>query len=317
MNRIDRITAILILLQTKRVIKSYEIAERFDVSIRTIYRDIRTLEEAGIPVGSEAGLGYFLCEGYSLPPVMFTKEEASSLLTAEKLVEKFTDTSVNKYFKSALDKIKAILSNKDKDFMESLDSQIEILYTDPAHREDFPNNFLTDIQQTLANKKVIVIDYLALYNDKISKNRTVEPIGLCYYAYAWHLIAFCRLRKDYRDFRLDRIMNLHVTDERYDIINKKSLKQYWDELSRTTELQEIIIRFDKSIKSYLERPKYFYGFVDEKDKRSQVEMYFLINDLDYIGRWLLMHGDKAEIVKPDKLKTVMKKLVKTLKEKYL
>ena len=182
MNRIDRITAILILLQTKRVITSCEIADRFNISIRTVYRDIRTLEEAGIPVGSEAGLGYFLCEGYSLPPVMFTKHEASSLLTAEKLVEKFTDTSVNRHFKSALDKIKAVLSGKDKDFLENLGSHIKILFTDPVRRENFPNNFLTDIQQSLANKQVIIIDYLAMYNDKISKNRTVEPIGLCYYA---------------------------------------------------------------------------------------------------------------------------------------
>ncbi len=83
MNRIDRISAILILLQTKKIIKSYEIADRFNISIRTVYRDIRALEGAGIPVGSEAGTGYFLCEGYHLPPVMFTGEEASSLLTAD------------------------------------------------------------------------------------------------------------------------------------------------------------------------------------------------------------------------------------------
>lgn len=317
MNRIDRISAILILLQTKKIIKSYEIADRFNISIRTVYRDIRALEGAGIPVGSEAGTGYFLCEGYHLPPVMFTKEEASSLLTAEKLVEKFTDTSINRHYKSALDKIKSVLSGKEKDFLENLDSHIKILYAEPTPREDFPNNFLTDIQQALAQKQTIVIDYLALYNDKITKNRTIEPIGLCYYGFAWHLIGFCKLRNDYRDFRMDRIMKLTITDKRYDIKNKKTLKEYWEELSRTTDLEPVIVRFDKSIKSFLERPKYYYGFVDEKDAGTQVDMYFLVDSLSYIGRWLLMHGNKAKIIKPESLKTIMKELVKELNNHYL
>ncbi len=317
MNRIDRISAILILLQTKKIIKSYEIADRFNISIRTVYRDIRALEEAGIPVGAEAGTGYFLCEGYHLPPVMFTKEEASSLLTAEKLVEKFTDTSVNKYYKSALDKIKSVLSGKEKDFLENLDSHIKILYAEPTPREDLPNNFLTDIQRALAQKQAVIIDYLALYNDKITKNRVIEPIGLCYYGFAWHLIGFCKLRNDYRDFRMDRIMNLTVTDKKYNIKDKKTIKQYWEELERTTELEPVVVRFDKSIKSYLDRPKYYYGFVDEKNIDTQVEMHFLIDSLTYIGRWLLMHGSKAEIIKPDRLKTVMKELVTDLKNHYL
>ena len=112
-------------------------------------------------------------------------------------------------------------------------------------------------------------------------------------------------------------MNLTLTDENYDIKNKKSLKEYWNELARTTDLKPVIVRFDKSIKSYLERPKYYYGFVEEKDAESQVEMYFLIDDLHYIGRWLLMHGDKAEVVKPDRLKTIMLELVDELKNHYV
>ncbi len=317
MNRIDRISAILILLQTKRIIKSYEIADRFNISIRTVYRDIRALEEAGIPIGSEAGTGYFLCEGYHLPPVMFTKEEASSLLTAEKLVEKFTDTSVNKHYKSALDKIKSVLTGREKDFLENLDSHIKIMHADPGPQENLPNNFLTDIQRALGQKQAVIIDYLALHNDKITKNRTIEPIGLCYYGFAWHMIGFCKLRNDYRDFRMDRIMKLTVTDIKYDIRNKKTLKEYWEELARTAELETVVVRFDKSIKSYVDRPKYYYGFVDEKSAGSQVEMYFLIDSLPYIGRWLLMHGNKVKIIKPDRLKTIMKQLVNELKNHYL
>ncbi len=76
MNRIDRVTAILIQLQSKKIVRAQEIAERFSISLRTVYRDIKTLEEAGIPIAGEAGVGYSIMEGYRLPQVMFTKEEA-------------------------------------------------------------------------------------------------------------------------------------------------------------------------------------------------------------------------------------------------
>ena len=98
MNRIDRVSAILIHLQTKKFVTAEEIANRFEISKRTIYRDLKALEEAGVPLGAEPGKGYYLVDGYHLPPVMFTHEEASAMLTAEKMVEKLTDRSVSENF---------------------------------------------------------------------------------------------------------------------------------------------------------------------------------------------------------------------------
>ncbi|HEY8512458.1 MAG TPA: HTH domain-containing protein, partial [Cyclobacteriaceae bacterium] len=86
MNRIDRLTAILIHLQSKRLVKAEELASRFDISLRTVYRDVKALMEAGVPIGSEAGVGYFIVDGYHLPPVMFSQEEAGAMLLAGKLV---------------------------------------------------------------------------------------------------------------------------------------------------------------------------------------------------------------------------------------
>jgi len=100
-NRFDRISAILILLQTKKWITAGEIAQRYGVSVRTVYRDIRTLEEAGIPLGAEAGRGYFIVDGFHLPPVMFTPDEAGSLLMAGKLMEKMADQSIGRGFRWA------------------------------------------------------------------------------------------------------------------------------------------------------------------------------------------------------------------------
>ncbi len=312
MNRIDRISAILIMLQTKRVIKAEEIAKRFEISKRTVYRDIRALEEAGVPIGAEAGVGYYLTEGYHLPPVMFTKSEASSMLTAEKLVEKFTDHSIEKNFKSALDKIKSVLPLSDKDFLELLTPQIAILQHEISSGTDFPNNFLCDIQHALAAKRVLKVDYYAHYSDELTEGRMVEPIGICYYGFAWHLIGYCRLRKDYRDFRIDRIKNLSLTDEKFIPDNRIPLHEFLQGLYQTNNLEPVVIRFDKSIISLVEKPRYYYGYVDEKDLGNQIEMYFMIDSLEYIARWIIMHGNKAEIISPSKLKDNVKALAKEL-----
>src|ERR1700759_4320698 len=114
MNRIDRISAILIHLQSRRVVKASDIAERFGISLRTVYRDVKTLEEAGVPIIGEAGVGYSIMDGYRLPPVMFTKEEATAFLTAEKFVEKLTDAHTVAHHQSAMYKVKAVLRSADK-----------------------------------------------------------------------------------------------------------------------------------------------------------------------------------------------------------
>lgn len=114
MNRLERISAILVKLQSRPVVTASEIAEQFGVSLRTVYRDIRALEESGIPVGGEAGVGYSLVDGFKLPPLMFNTEEALSFLVAEKLVSHQTDGDTYGLFRSGMDKIRAVLKTAEK-----------------------------------------------------------------------------------------------------------------------------------------------------------------------------------------------------------
>src|SRR3954463_4776967 len=136
MNRIDRISAILIHLQSRRVVKAIDIAERFGISLRTVYRDVKTLEEAGIPIIGEAGIGYSIMDGYRLPPVMFTREEATAFLTAEKFVEKLTDAATMAQYQSAMYKVRAVLKTSEKDALENLDGSIEVLKSHPQKSPD-------------------------------------------------------------------------------------------------------------------------------------------------------------------------------------
>src|SRR5690606_21368620 len=224
MNRIDRLTAILIQLQTKRVVKAEEIADRFEISLRTVYRDVKALMEAGVPIGSEAGKGYFIVDGYHLPPVMFTQNGASALMLAGKLGEQISDKSIQSSFDAVLYKIKTVLHESEKDHLESLQSHIEV-WQQPKQESDFPDHFLADIQHSVVQKEVIRIAYFSGYNDEHT-TRDVEPIGLFYYGAAWHLIAWCRLRNGYRDFRADRIKTLNKINQHFDSRNLLTLKEY-------------------------------------------------------------------------------------------
>jgi len=112
MNRIDRLTAIILMLQSHRVVTAEQLAEYFEISVRTVYRDIAALGEAGVPIVAETGVGYSLMRGYNLPPVMFTQSEAAALFMSGQLAEQFGDESLQKSLSGALLKIQSALPER-------------------------------------------------------------------------------------------------------------------------------------------------------------------------------------------------------------
>jgi len=207
--RLSRLVAILTLLQTKRILTSAALAEKFGVSVRTIYRDIRTLEQAGVPILTEDGKGYSLMEGYKMPPVMFTESEAGALITAEQLVRKSRDSSLTREYTEAINKIKSVLQYATKEKVELLSNRIAV---SPAISHNSTSDSLTLIQHALTAFKVLRITYQSEYKGE-QTGRDVEPFAF-YYSLedSWTLIAYCRLRKDYRMFRLDRILKIELLD---------------------------------------------------------------------------------------------------------
>jgi len=315
MNRIDRLTAILVQLQSKRVVKAEEIADRFEISLRTVYRDVKALMEAGVPIGSEAGKGYFIVDGYHLPPVMFTQDEASAMLLAGKLVEKMTDKSIRQAFESSLLKIKAVMNESDKDLLEDLHAHIEVRRS-PSDQNEFPNEFLSEIQRAVVGKEVMRMEYFSSYNEA-STERDVEPIGLVHYSAAWHLIAWCRLRNGYRDFRADRIKNLTLPGIKFDGRNLLSLQEYLASMMQgNQELHKIVVLFDSSACRYMQNAKYLYGFVSEEMVDTKVRMTFLTAYVKPFCKWLLTFGSSVEIEIPETAKEMMVDLVEELTAHY-
>lgn len=313
MNRLDRLQAILIQLQSKRVVRAQEIADRFEISLRTVYRDIRSLEESGVPIGAEAGVGYYLMDNYSLPPVMFTHEEASALLFGEKLVDNLSDKKVKADFDSAIFKIKAILKPTERDHLEKLHDRIAVFsYTSTQSNS---NPYLYEIQQALANKQVISIAYESgLEGDKTE--RKVNPIGLCNYASRWHLIAWCQLRNSYRDFRLDRIRQLSIANQHFDDKQFMSLDEYLKTQNSLQGETNIAITVSNQRRQLLDSTKHWYGFVDEQNHDDKVRMEFINSELNGFAIWLLNSGCHAYIEKPDELRAKVKELIDSTNKSY-
>ncbi len=224
MNRLTRITAILTHLQSKKLITAAEIADRFEVSLRTVYRDIKTLQEAGVPIGSENGMGYYLVDGFSLPPIMVTEEEANALIISEKFIQNQGDSSLKRDFSSLLFKIKAVLKSRDKDNISVLENRISPSYPKISMSSDS----LSIVQKAITNKKNLRITYRSLGKDEVT-NRTVKPLGIYFTSVAWVLIAYCTLRNDKREFRLDKIQTIQTVDDPIEFREEFNLMQYFTE----------------------------------------------------------------------------------------
>jgi predicted DNA-binding transcriptional regulator YafY len=206
MNRIDRLFGILILLQSRKFVPGEKIADKFKISMRTLYRDIKSLCALGIPVSFESHKGYFVVQGYFLPPVAFNSQEAHALLLMETLVYGFSDKSTQEHYSNALNKVKNVLRSSQKESMEVLNKNIKIqIPHDLRHNFDY----LSTIQQAIVSKTILSIDYKN-GKEEISQ-RNGEPIGLIFYALNWHLIVWCHMRMDYRDFKVARILKLRDT----------------------------------------------------------------------------------------------------------
>jgi predicted DNA-binding transcriptional regulator YafY len=210
--RISRLTAIVTQLQTKRLTTALSLANKFSVSIRTIYRDIKALEQAGIPILTEDGKGYTLMDGFRLPPVMFTRNEANALFTAESLVLKSKDSSLKEAYALAIQKISAVLTSPIKENTQLISGRISV---SPVSLQGRTTNSLMMIQNALTSYLVLDITYQKENTNGLTA-RKVEPFAF-YFSLEenWLLIAYCRLRKEFRMFRLDKIASIVVLNETF------------------------------------------------------------------------------------------------------
>ncbi len=210
--RLTRLTAILTQLQSKKLITASKLAEKYGVSTKTIYRDLKALEDAGVPIITEEGKGFSIMEGYRLPPIMFTEDEANALLTAELIIQSSKDSSLIKKFSEVILKVKAVMPNKILRKSERLELKMGITNT---YIDNSPKSkYLLEIQKALVDYLVLNITYTNKKDE--STQRKLEPFAI--YSNQnneWVMVAYCLLRKEFRSFSLLNIDKLIITDENF------------------------------------------------------------------------------------------------------
>ncbi len=221
MNRIDRLFGISTMLQSNRFTLAEQISKKFNISLRTVYRDLKALNEQGIPICFAPQKGYYLVSGYFLPPISFNLEEANALILVEHLLNAFSDKSIQNHYQSALQKVKSVLKPSQKEKIELLATNIKFqipkrLTNDYEH--------LSTLQTAILNKNILQFEYQNA-KEELSQ-RKVECVGLIFYAFSWHLIAWCQLRNDYRDFKVSRIINIKVLNEPFILESHIAIADY-------------------------------------------------------------------------------------------
>ncbi len=222
MTQLARLISILTLLKSRRILTATELSAKFDISIRTVYRDIQKLITAGVPVITLEGRGYTLMDGYTVAPVQFTEKEANALITAQHLVGRSNDSSFVTDFEEALTKIKSVFRSSILEKSEVLHQQLHVFDT---RSESISSNALSELQLAITNFNYTEINYRKANDSNISF-RKIEPCAILSTENKWILMAWCHLRKDYRAFRIDRIQHFKILSEKFED-RKFNMREYY------------------------------------------------------------------------------------------
>jgi predicted DNA-binding transcriptional regulator YafY len=315
MNRTDRLVAMVLHLQGRRVVRAEELAGHFEVNIRTVYRDIAALGEAGVPISGEAGVGYCLMKGYQLPPVMFSAEEATSLFVGGELVKQFTDASLHTPMVSALDKLRAVLPKDRQDHIEKL-TQRTLVYRSSSQiaPQAAAQRWLLPVQQGVVLRRVLRMEYRARDQDTDTP-REVEPLGVVFYGGAWYLVAWCRLRQNYRHFRVDRIRRLDLLPVGFEAREGFSLAKHMKESTAREDTLAVRVWFASRVQERACRESQA-TLIEGQQRDGGAEFSLYTWSLEWLARWLLSFGTDAEALAPAKLRKLVKQEAHAVLEKY-
>ena len=244
---------------------------------------------------------------------MFNQDEASAMLTAAKLMQSMSDESSSKHYISALDKIKAVLRLAEKDHLQEIDEHIAVVSHAAFVYEKPSELHLQKILKAISSATVIEINYTSL-EKKESLCRKAEPIGIYYQGNHWYLIAFCRLRNGYRNFRTDKINTLMLTNEKV-LKTHPPLQSFLNQLSAQRKVQRVVIDVEKKIIKYFGEQKYYNGFLKEEENGDYIRMTFLSGSMTGFARWFMLFGDKAVIVEPAELNDMVIKIAESILKK--
>ncbi len=223
MRRADRLFRLVEILRSQRLATGASLAAKLDVSLRTLYRDIRDLSLSGVPIEGEAGVGYRLRYRLDVPPLLFDPAELEALLVGSRMVQAWGDRDLAQAATAALAKIHNVLPELLR--REAQQAQLFI----PPQPHDRPQH-LTELRRAVRQRRIVRMTYKR--EDGELSERTLWPLGLFFWGRNWTLIGWCLLREDFRHFRVDRIEQLRLSEETFPEQKGRRLADFFDVLER-------------------------------------------------------------------------------------
>lgn len=298
--KINRLLEIVTMLLNRETVTAKELAERFEVSTRTIYRDIEVLSSAGVPVYTNKGNsgGISLLEDYTLNKALLSKKESEGLLLAIKAMGATSYPEADAIF----EKIGSIFkSNKAHDW-------IEVDFEGWSSKVNEQDRF-SKIRDAIINKNVISFDYVNGNGDRSS--RSTEPVKLIFNAYTWYLIAYCLKRNSHRMFRLSRIKNVLITNRHF---IEREIQEYEKQGGYHAPLFELKLRCDGKVLNRLYDT--FDGEYISKNDDGSYNLSVTIPEEEWIYGYILSFGSHAEVLEPEHIREIIKTHAKEILEKY-
>lgn len=317
MNRTDRLLAIVLELQRNGSRRAEDLAATFETSKRTIYRDVQALCESGVPVIAQAGIGYSLVEGYFLPPLSFSTDEATMLLLGSKLVADHFEAQYREVSQSASRKIEAVLSAKLRGEVNFLRDSIAFVAPETL-ASSASAKFLPTLRRAIIEQKTIRFHYHTRYSmdrSNAKKTREANPYSLLHYGDAWYLNGFCHLREEIRQFRLDRLSDLELLDKSF-----TRPADYKMEPPEDSGRQVIVhALFDPDTAPWVRESRSYYITEMKDDPEGHPGCLLVTMKAHFeteLVSWLLSWGAKVEILEPESLKRRLADAARKIYEKY-
>ena len=300
---------ILMLQESKKRITVDELADMFDVSRRTIFRDFNVLSELNVPVTWDQYSGYGVMEGYKVPPLMFNSRELATIMVGLNFVKSQVDKQLVEDAKGVELKIKNVLPDELKEFMNSLDDRTVV---DPflhfgSEKKDGGNWYL--VSSAISQKKKLSFTYKSQSDDKIT-NRIIDPYLLVFYRDHWNVIGFSEKRDAIRNFVLDRMDDAKILEENYEERGKIDAEALIFSSNESGQIVEVLVdkSADRSFRANLPTKIFRENVISDK----KIKVSFKFNNLDYMNEWLLQFGNRVEIIAPKELIEKREKLLRSM-----
>lgn len=301
MNRTDRLLAIILSLQSKGTLRAQDLAQQFETSVRTIYRDIEAIAEAGVPVVATPGRGYALLDGFFLPPLSFTVDEATTLLLGVDFVAGQFDEQYRLAATAAGQKIEVVLPEQRRRELQDLREALHVITPAGAEGASSPAAaLLGELRRAVLERRTVRFRYYARHNPNtysMLSEREADPYTLVHITGAWYLVAYCHQRQAVRRFRLDRIERLVLTDYRFARPSTIPLPP-----GRNDDERPVVVRalFDDEAARWVRESRFFY-IVGEEERPDGLLVTLRVRREDEIVPWLLGWGQHVRVLEPRSL----------------